>query len=267
MSDPGYPDQYFQPGVTITFSSADVLPDRNPEADAVVIKAIIANKVVYVFSIMVSHHRHVDQGSSAEIMYWHCFSQLGADIQHRLQPFTTPLVDFASRSYFPEGIITLPVTVGDHPCDKLIYLDFIVVKASSPYNAILGRPAIWRLQAIVSTLHLAMKFPTPHGIATVRGDQQLARECYRIALRQADGEGTSTRPDPPRKVLSIQAPTLADPLTPLDDQTESLQIGPQADQLVLVGKLLPDAVKQQLLHLLREYVDVFAWSPKDLVVL
>lgn len=110
-----------------------------------------------------------------------------------------------------------------------------------------------------------MKFPTPHGIATARGDQQLARECYRIALRQADGEGTSARPDPTRKLLSIQAPAPADPLTPLDDQTESLQIGPQADQLVLVGKLLPEEVKRQLLHLLREDVHVFAWSPKDLV--
>lgn len=79
LSDPGYPGQYLKPGVTITFSSEDVLPDRNPEADAVVIKAIIANKVV--------HRIHVDQGSSAEIMYWHCFTQLGAEVQQRLQPF------------------------------------------------------------------------------------------------------------------------------------------------------------------------------------
>lgn len=70
-------------------------------------------------------------------------------------------------------------------------MDFLVIKAPSPYNAIIGRPAIARLKAIVSTLHLAVKFPTPNGIATLRGDQQIARECYRLALQKAGGEGSS----------------------------------------------------------------------------
>lgn len=47
--------------VANTFSSEDVIPDRNPEADAVIIKAVIANKIV--------HCIHVNLGSSAEVTY------------------------------------------------------------------------------------------------------------------------------------------------------------------------------------------------------
>lgn len=50
-----------QPGEVITFSSDDPVPDRNPEADAVIIRAKIANKLV--------HRIYVDPGSSAEVMY------------------------------------------------------------------------------------------------------------------------------------------------------------------------------------------------------
>lgn len=62
------------------------------------------------------------------------------------------------------------MAVGEPPKDKLVYLEFIVINAQSPYNAIISRPAIWRLQAIMSTIYLAMKFLTPHGISMVYGD-------------------------------------------------------------------------------------------------
>lgn len=83
MPELGCPSKYFQPGVAIIFSSKNMILDRNSEADAVVIKAVIVNKMV--------HRIHVDLGSSAEVMYWHCFAQLGEEVQKRLKPFGTPL--------------------------------------------------------------------------------------------------------------------------------------------------------------------------------
>lgn len=64
------------------------MPNRNPNADVVVIKALIVNKLV--------HRIHVDLESSAKVMYWHCFTKLEEKTQKRLQLFSTPLVDFAS---------------------------------------------------------------------------------------------------------------------------------------------------------------------------
>lgn len=90
----------------ITFSSEDPIPNRYPEADAVIIKAQIANKMVrriYVYS-----------GSSIEVMYCHCFIQLRKEVPKRIKQAKSPLVNFANRNLWPEGTITLPVIVGEH---------------------------------------------------------------------------------------------------------------------------------------------------------
>ncbi|GAV84266.1 hypothetical protein CFOL_v3_27710 [Cephalotus follicularis] len=61
-------------------------------------------------------------------------------------------------------------------------MTFLVVDTPSPYNAIIGRPGLNLLEAIVSTKHLLMKFPTRFGVGEVRGDQQVARLCYKTAI-------------------------------------------------------------------------------------
>ncbi|KAK2997639.1 hypothetical protein RJ639_026632 [Escallonia herrerae] len=87
-----------------------------------------------------------------------------------------------------EGIIALPVAIGTPPAQANLMLDFVVVKVPSAYNAILGRPALNRLQAVVSTYHLKMKFPTEHGIGEVKGDQTTARQCYVTSCRSKNKE-------------------------------------------------------------------------------
>ncbi|GAV89594.1 LOW QUALITY PROTEIN: hypothetical protein CFOL_v3_33008, partial [Cephalotus follicularis] len=54
--------------------------------------------------------------------------------------------------------------------------DDLVVDTSSPYNAIVGRPRLNLMEAIVSTRYLLMKFPTSFGVGEVRGDQQVAKQ-------------------------------------------------------------------------------------------
>uniref|UniRef100_A0A803Q709 Reverse transcriptase domain-containing protein n=1 Tax=Cannabis sativa TaxID=3483 RepID=A0A803Q709_CANSA len=58
-------------------------------------------------------------------------------------------------------------------------------ESSKAFNAVLGRRSLYHLKAIVSTYHLAMKFPTPGGVATTRGEQKEARECYNTSLSMA----------------------------------------------------------------------------------
>lgn len=56
--------------------------------------------------------------------------------------------------------------------------NFLVVKATSSYDAILGRPMLNSLRTMTLTYYLKMKFPMEKGVGEVRGEQVLARECY-----------------------------------------------------------------------------------------
>ena len=43
-----------------------------------------------------------------------------------------------------------------------------------PFNAIIGRPALYRFMAIAHYGYLALKMPSPAGVLTVRGDRTAA---------------------------------------------------------------------------------------------
>ena len=123
----------------------------------------------------------VDNGSSTDIIYMTANHQLRLDPKC-LQPFKSPLVSFSGDRIYPKGIISLRVTTGTHPAQITKQVDFLIVDCPSSYNVILGRPTLNQLKAANSTYGLKVKFPTPHGIGEVCGDQLLARECYQVVL-------------------------------------------------------------------------------------
>jgi len=64
---------------------------------------------------------------------------------------------------------------------KIRYLKF---KGNISYIILLGRHSLNIVQAIVSTLILAMKFSSTSGdIVTMHVDQKVARECFMVSLR------------------------------------------------------------------------------------
>lgn len=65
-------------------------------------------------------------------------------------------------------------------------MEFLVIDQHSTYYRILERSALKELWAVTSTHHLCTKFPTKRGIATVRGDQRSARECYSSFLQKVE---------------------------------------------------------------------------------
>ena len=69
---------------------------------------------------------------------------------------------------------------------KEVIVTFIVVNSFSLYTAILGRPWIHTMRAIPSTLHMNGKFRTKRGVATVRGNQKVARQCLVAATHWKD---------------------------------------------------------------------------------
>ena len=60
---------------------------------------------------------------------------------------------------------------------KEVIVTFILVNSFSMYMEILGRPWIHAMGAIPSTLHMKVKFHIEQGVATVRGNQKVARQC------------------------------------------------------------------------------------------
>uniref|UniRef100_A0A2N9F5L1 RNase H type-1 domain-containing protein n=1 Tax=Fagus sylvatica TaxID=28930 RepID=A0A2N9F5L1_FAGSY len=161
-------------------------------------------------------------------------------------------VNIAGDKVCPVGIVTLPITVGTHPKTVSKTVDFLVVNCPSAYNAIIGRPTLNRLQAVTSTYHLLLKFPTEHGIGEVRGDQVAARECYLVSLGSGGLNQTMTIEE--QKIL-------VKPSEELD--TIELEEG-RPKRTTKIGTNLPPKVKESLVQFLKDNKDVFAWSHEDM---
>ncbi|GJS26524.1 hypothetical protein Tco_0487144 [Tanacetum coccineum] len=129
-------------------------------------------------------------------------------------------------------------------------MKFTVVQASSPYNIILGRTGIRELRAIPSTTHAMMKFPTPRGITTLVPRTTTIFECRQLEEKQ---------------ILPEEQPK--EKMTEKDENAveEEVMINPAfPDQKVIIGTQFSSACRRQLINLLKDNRDVFAWKPSDM---
>ena len=141
----------------IAFNDEDLEGITQPYDDALVVTARINGFIV--------KRVLVDQESGAELMYPDLFKGLGLKMED-LSKYNTPLVGFDGQMVVPEGQISLLVNMEGNE----VMVNFIVVSSFSPYTAILGRSWIHAMGAVLSTLHVKVKFHTDHGIATMRGN-------------------------------------------------------------------------------------------------
>ena len=90
----------------IGFSEDDTRRLHHPHDDALVVSVRVGDYNV--------HRMLVDNGSSANILYYPAFQQMGIN-RARLTPTNAPLVGFGGTRVLPLGAITLSVTVSDYP--------------------------------------------------------------------------------------------------------------------------------------------------------
>ena len=159
----------------ITFSDSDLEGCQHPHDDPLVIRAIVANKII--------HRVLIDNGSSTNIIFASTFDKMDIE-KDKLEPVNTHLRGFFREKVLSLGSIQLVPTLGDPPCQATMIVRFFIVDAPLAYNMLLGRPSLNAIKAIPSAYHMVIKFPTTNGVGMVRGDQRLARECYSTSMKK-----------------------------------------------------------------------------------
>ncbi|GJT69634.1 hypothetical protein Tco_1028920 [Tanacetum coccineum] len=140
--------------------------------------------------------------------------------------------------------VPLEITIGEHPLSRTETLNFIIVKSDSPHNMLLGRTSMQKIGIVVSTIHGAIKFHTKKGVETV------------LSIGEA-GEETKKA----RRTLTINKERIPS----CDDTEEKIVVNDKyPEQMVTIGKQLPEHFKKELRNLLRANADIFAWTHADM---
>ncbi|XP_077232429.1 uncharacterized protein LOC143869754 [Tasmannia lanceolata] len=217
-----------------------------PDDDALVITMLVANWELKKIL--------VDNRSFADILYYHAFKQTMIGNDH-LKPVNSDLFEFFGEIVKGGGQIELPVLVGEPPHQAFTMVNFLLVRATSAYNAILGRPG----QNLASAYRQNMKFVTLNGVGEVKGDQTQSRECYATALK-----GKNASEALPIELLDLRDETQVTVNEPTEDLVSILLYEDNEEKLVRIGSSLSDSVRQELIQFLRRNADVFTWTPANM---
>ncbi|XP_072090637.1 uncharacterized protein [Arachis hypogaea] len=119
----------------------------------------------------------LNPGSSVDVLFYSTFKKMQLS-DKSLQPSGGELAGFSGERVPISGYVWLRTTLGEFPNSKTLDIQFLVVDCVSPYNIILGRPSLNSFGAIVSTIHLCVKFFLQDDkITTVHADHKEARNA------------------------------------------------------------------------------------------
>jgi hypothetical protein len=188
-------------GTTISFGASGY---PNNMAGASVLPLITAP----VVANMRLHHVLIDGGADLNVISHAAFRQLQVP-GSRLGP-SRSFSGMGLQPVYPLGSITLPVTFGTEENFHTENVQFDVAEVNLPFNAIIGRPALYRFMAIAHYRYLVLKMSSPAGILTVQGDhtaalaavEKLHTLAVEIARPDNGGRGPSTRA--PSKAPKVQ---------------------------------------------------------------
>ncbi|XP_058223260.1 uncharacterized protein LOC131332974 [Rhododendron vialii] len=231
---------------TITFTEKDLNRVQLPHNDTLVITLRIGT-----FNV---RRILIDQGSSAEVMYYSLFKDLKLS-DTDLRPSEVPLIGFSGAPVWPLGMITLPVRAGSVVLD----MKFVVVDVPSPYNAIIGCTWLHKLKAIASIYHQVVRFIGANGRQEdLYGDQTAAKRFYVNAVRSNKQTSWVNLIEVP------EAPVLEDVGIPADEKFEedlvTFPITEDGSRFFLISSSLSDSDQIETFDFLKRNIEVFAWT-------
>jgi hypothetical protein len=128
----------------------------------------------------------IDGGSSINLLYQSSMEKLGIPIA-QLKPSRPTFHGIVpGHSCTPVGRVLLEVLFGEKGNSRREPIWFEVVDISSPYHALLGRPALAKFMVVPHYVYLKMKLPGPRGVIMVSGCFKKSMECARASSHLAE---------------------------------------------------------------------------------
>ncbi|XP_072064465.1 uncharacterized protein [Arachis hypogaea] len=210
----------------------------------------------------------LDPGSSADVLFYSTFQKMKLS-NNILQSTGGDLVGFSGERVPIIGSVWLQTTLGEHPLSKTCDIQYLVVDCFSPYNIILGRPFLNKFGAIVSTVHLCVKFPLQDDhIVTIHGDYKEARHCYNIGMKFQNYSK--------QQVNNVDLTHNSSALADLDPRTDFQERPTSSDDLqkvyfnndpnkfTFVGNSISKEELNAITTFLQQQADLFSWKPSDI---
>jgi hypothetical protein len=164
-----------------------------------------------VIANMRLHHVLIDGGAGLNVISHAAFKQLQIS-GSRLGP-SRPFSRVGPQMVYPLRSIALPVTFGTEENFRTENVQFDVAEVNLPFNAIIGRPALYRFMAIAHYGYLVLKMPSPAGVLIMRGDHPAAlaaiEKLHALAVEAARSDDMGRDPSTsctktPAKVPKVQ---------------------------------------------------------------
>jgi hypothetical protein len=128
----------------------------------------------------------IDGGSSINLLYQSSLEKLGIPLAQLKPSWLTFHGIVPGHSCTPLGKVQLEVLFGKKGNSHREPIWFEVVDISSPYHALLGRPALAKFMVVPHYVYLKMKLPGPRGVITVSGSFKKSLACAKESSQLAE---------------------------------------------------------------------------------
>jgi hypothetical protein len=182
------------------------------------------------------HHVLIDGGAGLSAISYGAFKHLHI-LESKLAP-SLPFSGVGPNPVYPVGTISLPVTFGTEDNFRTENVQFEVAEVNLPFNAIIGRPALYRFMAVAQYGYLVLKMPSPAGVLIVQSDRAITivavEKLHALATGLAPAAAEGSGPSSSHAKALAKAPKVR-PSDADDVPVKTIRVGAEASQTTRIG--------------------------------